>query len=806
MNAVLVRLRSELRSRWRAWLGLALLLGLAGGGATAAGAGARRTASAYPRFVTAQKGFDLLTGGFPDNIDPDKALATIERFPVVKEWARSDVVADAGILPDGNELTVPQLAAVADLHGRGGIQINRFKVLSGRLFDLKAPDEAVVDFGVAERYRLEIGSVIRLVVGNPFGPNGGFAPHPKLSSVRVVGIVASPGNFPAVGISSFFSVIYVTPAFAHANHVTPNPPDSSLIIRLRRGSADLDTFSREMTKAGLGAVDVPIIEKVQTVGIQKSMRFESQALWAMAALIGLVALAILSQALARQTYLDSVELPTLRAIGMSRRQLFGLGISRATVIGLVAAVASVLVAILLSPLTPVGLARLAEPHPGVWIDGLVLMTGAALVSLLTVAASALPALTAARSSAGSSNHESHRGHRSMLAGALGRTSSSPVMGAGLRMALEPGRGRTAVPIRSAIFGAALSIVALTASLVFATSLNHVLETPSLSGFTWDAFVAVDDPTAADPAESALRTDRHVAGFGRGGYINVKVGSASVFGLVIDRPGPAGQVIAEGRRPSAADEVALGIATMRATHTSIGDRVQVVSEDSEGSPRSVRMTIVGRAIIPPSPFGVSRPGEGVALSTAGWFRIDPGARQQIGGAPFLVRFAPGVSEDAGLAAMRRDVPTGFIVPAERPGDVSSLSRISDVPVLLAGLLAVLAIGTLAHTLITGIRRRRRDLAILKTLGFVRGQIRGAIAWQATTLTVLAFVIGLPLGIAVGRRSWGLFADQLGVLPDPVVPLLAILIAGPSALLLANLIAVLPGRSAARTRAALLLRNE
>ena len=255
-------------------------------------------------------------------------------------------------------------------------------------------------------------------LGNPFGPNGGFAPHPKLSSVRVVGIVASPGNFPAVGISSFFSVIYVTPAFAHANHVTPNPPDSSLIIRLRRGSADLDTFSREMTKAGLGAVDVPIIEKVQTVGIQKSMRFESQALWAMAALIGLVALAILSQALARQTYLDSVELPTLRAIGMSRRQLFGLGISRATGIGLVAAVASVLVAILLSPLTPVGLARLAEPHPGVWIDGLVLMTGAALVSLLTVAASALPALTAARSSAGSSNHESRRGHRSMLAGVL----------------------------------------------------------------------------------------------------------------------------------------------------------------------------------------------------------------------------------------------------------------------------------------------------------------------------------------------------------------------------------------------------
>src|SRR5712692_5809613 len=160
------------------------------------------------------------------------------------------------------------------------------------------------------------------------------------------------------------------------------------------------------------------------------------------------------------------------------------------------------------------------------------MTGAALVYLLTVAASALPAMNAARSSAGSGNHASHRGHRSVLARVLGRTSSSPVVAAGLRMALEPGRGRTAVPIRSAIFGAALSIVALTASLVFATSLNHVLKTPSLSDFPWDAFVAVDDPGAADPAESALRADLHVAGFGRGGYINVKVGSASVLGLVI----------------------------------------------------------------------------------------------------------------------------------------------------------------------------------------------------------------------------------------------------------------------------------
>ena len=67
VSAVWMRLRSELQARWRSWLGLALLIGLAG--AAAAAAGARRTETAYPRFVQAQNGYDLITGGFPGNID-----------------------------------------------------------------------------------------------------------------------------------------------------------------------------------------------------------------------------------------------------------------------------------------------------------------------------------------------------------------------------------------------------------------------------------------------------------------------------------------------------------------------------------------------------------------------------------------------------------------------------------------------------------------------------------------------------------------------------------------------------------------
>src|SRR5512132_3144824 len=72
-------------------------------------------------------------------------------------------------------------------------------------------------------------------------------------------------------------------------------------------------------------------------------------------------------------------------------------------------------------------------------------------------------------------------------------------------------------------------------------------------------------------------------------------------------------------------------------------------------------------------------------------------------------------------------------------------------LLVGLPAVMVIlGTMAHTLITSVQRRRRDLAVLKTLGFVRGQVAATIAWQATTFAVVALCLGLPFG---GRRRHG-----------------------------------------------------
>ena len=803
MSAVWMRLRSEIRTRWRSWLGLALLIGLAGAAAVAAAAGARRTETAYPRFVQAQNGYDLITGGFPGNIDPARALARIEALPAVAQWARIDVAASTAILPSGRVAPAPELMAATDLAGRAGFRLNRFKVISGRMANPRAPGEAMIDFPTADREDLRVGSIIKYIVGDP------GAKRPRLAAVRIVGIVASPGQFPAVGASSTFSSVYVTPAFVRSNGIRPSPSDAGLLIRLRHGAADRDAFLRQMRAAGLGGVNVPFVQQVQTAGIQRSIRLESQALWALCVFIGLAAFAIVGQSLARQTYLDSADLPALWALGFSRAQLVSLGILRAGAIGVAAACVVVPVAVLLSPLAPVGLAKIAEPDPGFAVDALPLVLGAVLVAVLTMLASAVPARTAARTAATVRREGPGpgRARSPVFTDALARAWRSPAAATGIRMALQPGRGRTAVPVRSAIFGATLSIAALTASLVFAASLGHLLTTPRLSGFTWDAFVSVDSQHAK--AAAALRADPKIAGYTRGGFTGVRIGQVKLMALVLGGPGPARPVITAGVPPAGAGEVALGASTMREAHTAIGRTVDVAPDQAGGHPKPARMRVVGTVIVPPSPFQATRLGEGAALALPGYVRIDPGAARRLGGLPFLVRFAPGVSRDAGLAAVTKDItglPGPYITAAERPANVVSLASIAGLPVALSGLLALMAAGTLGHTLASSTRRRRRDLAILKTLGLVRRQIRHAVAWQATTIVAIALLIGLPAGIAGGRWAWRVFAAELGVLPEPAVPLTTILIAIPAALALANLIAGAPGQAAARTRPATVLRAE
>jgi predicted lysophospholipase L1 biosynthesis ABC-type transport system permease subunit len=143
---------------------------------------------------------------------------------------------------------------------------------------------------------------------------------------------------------------------------------------------------------------------------------------------------------------------------------------------------------------------------------------------------------------------------------------------------------------------------------------------------------------------------------------------------------------------------------------------------------------------------------------------------------------------------------------RPADISDYARVQQTPLVLSLILGFLGVATLAYVLVSSIRYGRRDLAILKTLGFARRQVSSTVAWQATVIAAVALALGVPIGIGLGRQVWAVFAGSVGVASDALVPLPIVLLLVPSVLLVANVIAAGPGIAAGKVKAATVLRSE
>jgi hypothetical protein len=152
------------------------------------------------------------------------------------------------------------------------------------------------------------------------------------------------------------------------------------------------------------------------------------------------------------------------------------------------------------------------------------------------------------------------------------------------------------------------------------------------------------------------------------------------------------------------------------------------------------------------------------------------------------------------------PVIHVMGRNRPSDIVGLGRMRQTPLLLAGLLVALVAATVANALLLAVRRRRFDLAILKTLGATRRQVFATVGWQATTVAVIALIIGLPLGVALGNWSWIALEHALGLVADPVVPWVALGVTSLVVIVLANLIGLLAGVRAARSPASATLRSE
>jgi hypothetical protein len=224
--------------------------------------------------------------------------------------------------------------------------------------------------------------------------------------------------------------------------------DDLVGVRLKGGASGVDGFEAEAHRRGL-TVELGPVPAEQAKLVQRAIRPQAVALWFLAALLAVAAVAVLGQALARQAFLESADNTTLWSLGSSRGQLWGLGMARAGAIALVGGLLSVIVAVVLSPLTPIGLARTVEPHPGILASAGPLAAGGGATLLLVVLVAALPAWWASRVGTTSAAGPAPQGRSrpSVVAGALARAGIAPTAVTGVRMALEPGRRPRAVPER-----------------------------------------------------------------------------------------------------------------------------------------------------------------------------------------------------------------------------------------------------------------------------------------------------------------------------------------------------------------------
>jgi hypothetical protein len=566
--------------------------------------------------------------------------------------------------------------------------------------------------------------------------------------------------------------------------------------------------------------------------VERSSKPEAIALGVFGAIAALAALLIAGLALSRAVGTQGEDLDALRALGadpvtLTWDAMFGL--LGAILLGALLAVG---VALALSPLAPIGPASQVDPSPGIAFDWTVLGPGIVVLILglgaLTVA---LAYRTVARRRLSQRSEAIERGSSVVNAAARAGLPASAI--AGLRFALERGHGRSAVPVRSALVGAALAVVVVVTTLTFASGLSTLESHPALYGWNWNYAIDSAGGNSVPPAAARLLThDPDVAAWAGYNFAGVEIDDQTVPVLLSQTHAGLNPPILSGHALDANNQIVLGAATLAALHKRVGDIVSVSYGSPKDSPVYVAPTplrIVGTATLPAiGESGTLHPSMGTGamisrgIGSPAFKKAISQPDPNLDGLDVdVVRIRQGVTPAAGLASLQRIAKTANkvmaadpegqgdvyqVVGVQRPAEIVNYQSTGATPGILAAGLAVGAVVALGLTLAASVRRRRRDFALLKTLGFTRYQLAATVAWQASVAAFVGIVVGVPLGIALGRWLWDLFARGIYAVPQPSVPVLEVVVVALGALVLANLVAAVPGRMAARTRTALVLRSE
>jgi hypothetical protein len=807
VRITLTWLRLEVRRRWRSLLVLTLLVALATATVLAAAAGARRGQTAFgrlwdstlPSTVTIlpnQPGFDW------DKVRALPEVASLSEFPVTFGFSL-DCCPDVstGFPPIGPELTRTMERPVME---------------AGRLPNPGRVGEIIASPQFMAANHKAIGDTVTLHLATPQQANDGFdgSTGPPLGpriKARIVGVGRGvwfsatsdgPGNKGSVLASPALFDRYRANILGTSNQTYINA-----LIRLKGGEAAIPAFRADLARVS-GRSDIDVWNNRVTFGAQlvRITGYEAACLLAFALAALAAALFLIGQSVARYTSATVADLQVLQAVGMTPRQ----AVASATAAPLLAATAGstlgVAAAIVASRWMPIGYASYSEPHPGTDADWLILGPGWVLAPLLVAAGAAAAAAVAL-----SAGRRRVAPRRSAVASAAAAAGLSVPVVVGARFALEPGRGRAAVPVRPALLGAVAGVLGVLAAFTFSAGVSDAAANPARFGQTWqlDTFLGFSghDFGSAGPVLQMAAADPDITGVDDARIGGAQSGAVSVESFTYDAV--AGKrvpvVLTDGRMPSAADEIVLAPSTASDMHAATGSVIRLAGA---AGPRALKVTGVG--FVPPGPHNDYD--SGAWLTPAGYDRLFRGAHFAFKFHLATVALRPGADAQAvahRLTAKAQAVKGGQAFSFEvtpPPPIIQAIKDVAVLPLALSAFLAVLAVGAVGHALSIAVRRRRHELAVLRALGLTRRQSRLVIGTQATLLAVIGLVFGIPLGIALGRILWRAAADTTPLAYNTPWALLALLLIAPVVLVAANLLAAWPARRAARLRTAQILRTE
>ena len=526
-----------------------------------------------------------------------------------------------------------------------------------------------------------------------------------------------------------------------------------LLITVTAGT-DPATVARDL-EALPGDGEVVATGAVRSERVSTATRPYMQALTAFAVLVAMVGLVVAGGAVARQAAADARIDRGLRVNGADRRLLTTMTLGRAAIIGVGAAVLAVVVAVRASPWLVLGPSSAVEPTPRD-VDLVVLAIGV----VATVAGLAFVSLLASwRTSVGAVRPSSP----------IARTGASglPLMPRlGFELAF-PRSGPSVFLMRSALLATLVALATATAVAVVGGSLRDLVTHPERHGGGWDValtceegYCEITDEGVAE-FDKLLRRRPDVAAwsFVTFGELDEHDRSTPAVGVSQGANGPSPFTIVAGREPATADEVVLGTSTLRHLDADVGDRLQ----PDAGGP----LEVVGAAAftgLGPADDERASLGTGAGLTIEGLRRH---GGPKVAANAVLVTGAD-VGADELASRLRAAVGEATVISRDAPGPIAAWRNLRSLPVLLAALLVLMAMASLAHAVVLSARSRRHDLAVWRALGLRRRECGSVMAWQSAFIIGSALLVGVPLGLLAGAAAWDTMRRALGV-PSPTTVL-------------------------------------